>query len=172
MNDWGKDYLAHHGIKGMKWGVRRYQNEDGSLTTAGKKHYSAKEADGKASRKEWADRFTSPTIKGGKDKPNISPAEKTAKELGKVVDESDRVLDAADRIRRRHKSSDSDISKMSDDEIRKRINRMNLERQYSDLTYGDTNKGFETVKDVLSIVGSTVAIVGGVVTIYSTLKHV
>lgn len=32
-------YLAHHGVKGMKWGVRRYQNEDGSLTEAGKKRY-------------------------------------------------------------------------------------------------------------------------------------
>lgn len=31
--------LAHHGIKGMKWGVRRYQNADGSLTEAGKKRY-------------------------------------------------------------------------------------------------------------------------------------
>ncbi len=30
-------YLAHHGIKGMKWGVRRFQNEDGSLTSAGKR---------------------------------------------------------------------------------------------------------------------------------------
>lgn len=29
--------LYHHGVKGMKWGVRRYQNADGSLTTAGKK---------------------------------------------------------------------------------------------------------------------------------------
>lgn len=29
--------LYHHGIKGMKWGVRRYQNADGSLTPAGKK---------------------------------------------------------------------------------------------------------------------------------------
>ena len=29
--------LYHHGIKGMKWGVRRYQNKDGSLTAAGKK---------------------------------------------------------------------------------------------------------------------------------------
>lgn len=32
--------LKHWGIKGMKWGVRRYQNKDGSLTTAGKKRYS------------------------------------------------------------------------------------------------------------------------------------
>ena len=31
--------LYHHGIKGMKWGVRRFQNDDGSLTTAGKKRY-------------------------------------------------------------------------------------------------------------------------------------
>lgn len=32
--------LQHWGIKGMKWGVRRYQNKDGSLTPAGKKRYS------------------------------------------------------------------------------------------------------------------------------------
>lgn len=34
MNDW----LAHHGVKGMKWGVRRYQNEDGTWTEEGKIH--------------------------------------------------------------------------------------------------------------------------------------
>lgn len=31
--------IAHHGIKGQKWGIRRYQNEDGSLTEEGKKRY-------------------------------------------------------------------------------------------------------------------------------------
>lgn len=35
-------YLKHHGIKGMKWGVRRYQNSDGSLTPEGEKRYSKK----------------------------------------------------------------------------------------------------------------------------------
>lgn len=34
------DYLAHHGIKGQKWGVRRYQNPDGSYTSAGRNRYN------------------------------------------------------------------------------------------------------------------------------------
>lgn len=36
------NYLCHYGIKGMKWGIRRYQNPDGSLTSAGKAKYGTK----------------------------------------------------------------------------------------------------------------------------------
>lgn len=36
------DYvLVHHGIKGQRWGIRRYQNEDGSLTPSGRRRYSS-----------------------------------------------------------------------------------------------------------------------------------
>lgn len=41
-------YLAHHGIKNQKWGVRRFQNEDGSLTEAGRKRYGLSNAQSKA----------------------------------------------------------------------------------------------------------------------------
>lgn len=41
------EYLEHHGILGMKWGVRRYQNEDGSLTSAGRAHYGVESVKGK-----------------------------------------------------------------------------------------------------------------------------
>lgn len=38
-------YLAHHGILGQKWGIRRFQNKDGSLTSEGKKRYNTGEGD-------------------------------------------------------------------------------------------------------------------------------
>jgi len=44
-----EEVLAHHGVKGMHWGVRRYQNPDGSLTKEGQKRYGVK--DGKISKK-------------------------------------------------------------------------------------------------------------------------
>ena len=42
------NYLQHHGILGMKWGVRRYQNKDGSLTAAGKKRVAKLDAEREA----------------------------------------------------------------------------------------------------------------------------
>lgn len=36
----GTDYLMHHGIKGQKWGIRKYQNSDGTLTPEGKERYN------------------------------------------------------------------------------------------------------------------------------------
>lgn len=38
------DYLAHYGVKGQKWGVRNYQNEDGSLTAEGQARYGGSES--------------------------------------------------------------------------------------------------------------------------------
>lgn len=51
MYEWndGTDYLMHHGIKGQHWGIRRFQNPDGSYTEAGKERY----------RKELNNKFNS-----------------------------------------------------------------------------------------------------------------
>ena len=46
-------YLAHHGIKGMHWGVRRYENYDGTLTAAGKKRYEGLDRKSQKAKKKY-----------------------------------------------------------------------------------------------------------------------
>lgn len=52
MNDF-RDYenIEHHGVKGMHWGIRRYQNKDGSLTPVGKRKYEDTPVDDKSRKK-------------------------------------------------------------------------------------------------------------------------
>lgn len=75
--------LSHFGIKGMKWGVRRYQNPDGSLTPEGKARYNYNSAGGAYVDITGSSRSGQKKISIGKKK---QPAEeKTTEELRKEV---------------------------------------------------------------------------------------
>ena len=54
-------YLSHYGVLGMKWGVRRFQNQDGTLKAAGKGRY-----DGEAMPKSQLGKATNKTVDSGK----------------------------------------------------------------------------------------------------------
>ena len=57
------DALLHYGIKGMKWGVRRYQNKDGSLTPKGEARYDRDKRENAAKKKENRIDLSKPTPK-------------------------------------------------------------------------------------------------------------
>lgn len=104
-------YLEHHGVLGQKWGVRRYQNKDGSLTNAGKK----------------------------RQKSDASEAH-------------------PDYTRAHSKKS---VKNMSDSELQKVNNRLNMERNYKNLTKKEVSAGKKFVQKAIigaAIAGATVAV--------------
>lgn len=85
-----KSYLAHHGIKGQKWGIRRYQNPDGSLTPAGRRHLRRLEKkDAKWAKKNY-DKIYNKTYKKGRKELNdylendLNPRVKMKNSDGKI----------------------------------------------------------------------------------------
>ena len=116
------DELYHWGIKGQKWGVRRYQNKDGSLTPAGKKRLK-KESE--ALKKEAA------ILKNRKStKSKIERLEAKRKS----IEEQKKALDDADKKKTEsNKPAKKSISEMSDDELTRAINRARMEDAYRQL---------------------------------------
>lgn len=87
------EYLAHHGIKGMKWGVRKYQNEDGSLTIEGKRRYNINTESRTVQAVDPVDRYAKP-----KTKENPYSARRTVKihKAREKLSEAARAKNAAD----------------------------------------------------------------------------
>lgn len=74
-----EEFLMHHGILGMKWGVRRYQNEDGTLTAAGKRHKAKLDERSMKKDVKWAKRHEKSIMKQAnkRTKSDIRKYEKT-----------------------------------------------------------------------------------------------
>lgn len=98
--------LRHHGVKGMKWGVRRYQNKDGSYTPAGRKR---------------------------------------------------RTQSADNEARVDRKNALKNRRTLSDKELKERVERLKLEKQFKELTEEDISPGRAFVSDVMKTSGSKVA---------------
>lgn len=144
--------IYHSGVKGMRWGVRRYQNADGSLTPAGKirlkrdmsEHAKAyKKGDMEKDPNRWV-------------KEDISRTKKLTEASSEMVGLAKNINDNNSRGR---KKTRLDLTSMSDKELRDRINRESLERQYNDMFAPQkVSRGRENVSKVLSAAGTTLTL--------------
>lgn len=147
--------LYHTGVKGMKWGVRRYQNKDGSLTPAGKKRYDRDIRENNAKKKDNRIVIDGPDAKRW-------VREDLSRTKG-VVDSSKDMIKELKNInnitKSKTKTQKMDLTKMSDQEMRAKINRAILEKQYTDMFAPQkTSKGREYATKILETTGTVLGV--------------
>ena len=151
--------LYHHGVKGQRWGMRIYQNKDGSLTTYGKKRYAKELAKLEAEKKR------------------VRQQEQTAKKIKKLddmrkdLDERKKALNPDDtpESAKRQKAPSvpkkRKLSELTNEEIQAKIDRMNLENKYKELAQAqidavskkEVSKGRKFTEEVLEKAGKNIA---------------
>lgn len=107
--------LRHYGIKGQKWGIRRFQNKNGTLTPDGKKRYS-------------------------------------------------------DDYKKAHDKKDH--REMSDNELRSRINRLQMEQTYSKLTASTKNTGKQYIDKIIKVGTTVAALTSTGLTVYNNIDRI
>lgn len=110
------DDLVHHGIKGQKWGIRRYQNEDGSLTEAGKKRYgSVEKLNYKMAKKEYNKAYNEAYRKTNR--LNISSKAKTDRDdaINRMYDSQKKMNTAKEAYKKSQKKNKSNRSEIKAD---------------------------------------------------------
>lgn len=174
--------LYHSGVKGQKWGVRRYQNKDGTLTPAGKKRY-ARDAREKEYNKYDDEQgvYYKQSKKNGRSDLTVD----TSRYVKEDMQRSQRLFDAGGRLTNDLKRANDiaiknknqnrpkmDLSNMSDKEMRDAINRKMLENQYENMFNPQTtSKGKERTSQILETTGAILGVTSSALGIALAIKE-
>ena len=129
-------YLAHHGTKGMKWGQRKYQNSDGSLTPLGRAHYgigAARKAAGAV--KEAVRKKVAPTNAELNAQIRKQRSKNLNKEKRSELKSLKKGIDPKQKDKNEATGTHKKFTEMNDKEIQDRINRLQKEIQLEELEF-------------------------------------
>lgn len=160
--------ISHHGIKGQKWGIRRYQNSDGTLTDAGKKRYGTVENFEKAQKRKKVVVASAASVAAIGAVVGTAVLAKRLKRPYKGLSDFERRdladfdkngLDAFTGIgtknNRRLNKKLARLKSMSDDDLLERIGRLENEKRYVDLSRDINGVGQSKVKKIMRRAGET-----------------
>ena len=161
------EYLTHHGILGMKWGVRRTKRQ---LDRARSAESEAKTA------KKLATAYTNSIDKRAAKKPSSVTRANEAKTAHKIADAYVNAMNKkATKARTKATTLDkktNPVKYMSDAELRKVVNRLQMERQYSQLTSESVSKGKEYTQKVIKAGTTVAAVTTTALTIYNNAGRI
>lgn len=122
---------------------------------------------------KWGVRRTSGQIKTertNKQINNLGKGSVISKNSSSIANDAKNIVSTIGKGKAYNKAQ-KELSKMSDDELKKRVNRMNLEQQYSNMSVNKTSKGRSYVENTLAVAGSALAITGSALSIALSIKQ-
>lgn len=182
-----KDYLAHYGIKGQKWGLRRYQNPDGTYTAAGKARrnkgtgktsYGKGGGNGGGGNSGWmydnkyADEDTARSaVKADITSRNAKQILDSEKGIASSLRDATDAVDNMNRSRQISKYRETGINpNIRDSDIQRAINRMDVENRFYDQKYRYDTQGKIRASDALKLVGGLTAAAAGTALVASMIR--
>lgn len=134
------DYLAHHGIKNQKWGQRRFQNYDGSLTTEGRRRYGVGESNQSRRERKQAEKAKA---KAAKERAKANSKKKA--EAQKTADQKQKRMeylrDHPEKIYKYRKE-------LTQDDVNDIMQKVKFDRSLQDIRKEEISRGMKKIDNI------------------------
>lgn len=161
-----EEYLAHHGVIGQKWGVRRYQNYDGSLTALGRKHRGLSEKSSKAVRT-----IEKAIKKRRAEKQAIREEARKASRARAVELETERQAQRHQKLKEEIRRNPRNMYKYRDqltkEEAKELIEQIEWDRKMADIRFDEYKRFNSRAKEVANTVATAATIMNQGIRLYN-----